>query len=27
MRHEGPLFGCGLQHQQPNDKGPHPSTT
>jgi hypothetical protein len=24
MRHEGPFFDCGLQHQQPNDRGPQP---
>ena len=22
MSHEGPFFDCGLQHQQPNDRGP-----
>src|ERR1035437_283637 len=24
MSHEGPFFDCGLQHQQPNDRGPQP---
>ena len=24
MRHEGPFFDCGLQHQQPNDRGTQP---